>query len=154
LATNYTGLVRVTSSDGSVPSRNYAFTSADAGTHTFSVTLKTAGSQSITVTDTANGSLTASVTGITVTPAPAALVFGRVPAGTTAGSAFNLTLTAQDAYGNVATGYTGTVHFSSSDGKAVLPADYPFTASDAGTHTFVVTLKTAGTQSLTATDTQ
>jgi hypothetical protein len=155
VATNYTGVVRVTSSDGRVPSRNYSFASADAGTRTIGITLKTAGSQSITATDTANGSLTGSVTGINVAPAAAAaLVFGSVPAGTTAGSAVNMTLTAQDAYGNVATGYTGTAHFSSSDGQAVLPADYAFTASDAGTHTFAVTLKTAGTQSLTATDTR
>jgi hypothetical protein len=35
----------------------------------------------------------------------------------------------------------------------VLPADYTFTAADAGSHTFGITLKTAGTQSLTAADT-
>ena len=37
-----------------------------------------------------------------------------------------MTVTAVDAYGNVATGYTGTVHFTSSDGQAVLPANYTF----------------------------
>ena len=58
-----------------------------------------------------------------------------------------------DAYGNVAAGYTGTVTFSSSDVQAGLPASYTFTAADAGVHTFSATLKTAGTQSLTATDT-
>src|SRR5262249_59292038 len=95
---------------------NYAFKSIDAGTHTFRVTLKTAGSQSITVTDTANSSLAASVTGITVTPAPlSVLALGGVPGSTTAGSAFNVTLTASDAYGNTITGYTGTVHFTTSD---------------------------------------
>ncbi|MGH2513098.1 MAG: Ig-like domain-containing protein, partial [Candidatus Limnocylindrales bacterium] len=50
-------------------------------------------------------------------------------------------------------GYTGTVHFTSSDSAAVLPGDYMFTGGDAGTHTFNVTFKTAGTQSVTATDT-
>jgi len=34
----------------------------------------------------------------------------------------------------------------------VLPADYTFTAADAGTHTFQVTLKTTGSQTVTATD--
>jgi hypothetical protein len=53
----------------------------------------------------------------------------------------------------VATGYTGTVHFTSSDFQATLPANYTFTGGDAGTHVFSVTLKTAGTQSITATDT-
>src|SRR5262249_35823714 len=37
--------------------------------------------------------------------------------------------------------------------QAVLPGDYTFTAADAGTHAFSATLKTAGTQSLTGTDT-
>ena len=75
------------------------------------------------------------------------------PSPTTAGGAHNVTVTAQDAFGNVATGYTGTVHFTSSDASAVLPANYTFTGGDAGTHVFSVTLKTAGTQSITATDT-
>ena len=50
--------------------------------------------------------------------------------------AHNVTVTAKDAYGNMATGYTGTVHFTSSDGQAVLPANYTFVAGDAGIHTF------------------
>src|SRR5262249_54182286 len=45
-----------------------------------------------------------------------------------------------------------TAHFTSSDGAAALPADYAFTAADAGAHTFSVTLNTAGTQTITATD--
>jgi hypothetical protein len=53
----------------------------------------------------------------------------------------------------VATGYSGTVHFTSSDGAANLPANYTFTGADAGTHTFTVTLRTAGGQTVTATDT-
>jgi hypothetical protein len=53
----------------------------------------------------------------------------------------------------VATGYTGTVHFSSSDSKAVLPVNYTFTAGDAGQHTFAVTFDTTGLQSLTVKDT-
>src|SRR5207253_1192779 len=42
---------------------------------------------------------------------------------------------------------------SSSDGQAALPADYAFVAADAGVHTLSATLKTAGSQALTATDT-
>ena len=64
-----------------------------------------------------------------------------------------MTVTAYDAYNNVATGYTGTVAFSSSDGHAGLPANYAFKGADAGVHIFSVTLKTAGSQSITATDT-
>jgi hypothetical protein len=71
----------------------------------------------------------------------------------TAGAAQSITLVALDAAGNVLTGYTGTVHFASSDAQAGLPADYTFTAADGGIHTFTVTLKTAGTQSLSVVDT-
>src|SRR5205823_4136770 len=75
------------------------------------------------------------------------------PSPVTAGTAGSFTVKAQDSSGNVVTGYTGTVHFTSSDVQAVLPANYTFTAADAGQHTFNATLETAGSQSLTATDT-
>jgi hypothetical protein len=61
-------------------------------------------------------------------------------------------VTALDAYGNRATAYRGTIHFTSTDAAAALPADYAFTSTDAGKHTFTVTLNTVGTQSITATD--
>jgi uncharacterized repeat protein (TIGR03803 family) len=153
--TGYTGTIHFTSSDlqAALPA-NYSFTAADQGVHTFSATLKTGGNQSITVADAANVSVVGSDTGITVNPAAAAsLILSSVPSSTTAGSAFNVILTAQDAYGNVATGYTGTVHFTSSEVKAVLPANDTFASGDAGSHTFSITLKKAGTQSTTATDT-
>lgn len=54
--------------------------------------------------------------------------------------------------GTVDVSYRGTVHFTSSDPTAVLPADYTFTAADNGTKTFNVTLKTAGRQTITMTD--
>jgi len=38
---------------------------------------------------------------------------------------FNFTVTALDAYGNTATGYAGTVHFSSNDPAATLPPNSP-----------------------------
>jgi hypothetical protein len=50
------------------------------------------------------------------------------------GTAFNVTLTALDADGNVATGYTGQVKFTDSVSGATLPADYTFTAAHAGVH--------------------
>ena len=64
-------------------------------------------------------------------------------------------MTAQDSYGNTATGYTGIVHFTSSDGAAMLPANYTFVAGDAGVHSFTAASpsKTAGSQTVTGTDT-
>src|SRR5207302_304547 len=75
------------------------------------------------------------------------------PSTTTAGVAGSFTVTAKDPYSNIVTGYTGTIHFTSSDIQAILPANYTFTSGDAGHHNFSATLKTAGSQSLTATDT-
>jgi phosphodiesterase/alkaline phosphatase D-like protein len=150
----YTGTVHFTSSDSqAVLPADYTFTSADAGVHTFSVTLKTAGSQSLTATDTTTASITGTQTGITVNPAAAStLIVSGFPAAATSGVAGSLTVTADDLYGNIATGYTGTVQFSSSDSQAVLPANYTFGSADAGVHTFSATLETSGSQSVTATD--
>src|SRR5262249_11801590 len=71
---------------------------------------------------------------------------------TTAGVSNTFTLTVRDSIGQVATGYTGTVFFSSTDVQAGLPASYTFTAADAGVHTFSATFRTAGAQTLTARD--
>ena len=49
---------------------DYTFVAADNGVHTFGVTLKTAGTQSLTASDAINN-LSASQTGIVVTPAAA-----------------------------------------------------------------------------------
>ena len=61
-------------------------------------------------------------------------------------------MTAYDAYGNVATGYRGTVALSSTDPEAVRPSSYVFTTGDAGQHSFGIMLETAGMQSITVTD--
>ncbi len=154
-ATSYTGTVHFTSTDAqaTLPA-DYTFVSGDNGVHTFSVTLKTAGARSLTATDTVNSSFTATQPGISVSPAAASRFTVAGLASATAGTNQTLTVTALDAFSNVAIGYTGTVHFSSSDAQAGLPADYTFIGGDAGVHTFTATLKTAGSQSLTATDTQ
>ena len=71
----------------------------------------------------------------------------------TAGAPGTLTVMVRSHDGSVDTGYTGSVHFSSTDPVATLPADYTFTPTDAGSHDFAATLKTAGVQSLTVADT-
>jgi hypothetical protein len=77
------------------------------------------------------------------------------PAGVTAGAPFDVTVTAVDALGQMAVGYTGTLHFSSADPHgAGLPADYTFQPGDAGQVTFPAgaTLYTAGTWDVTVSD--
>src|SRR5207237_8942058 len=120
-------------------------------------TCKTAGSQSLTATDTLTSSLSGSQSGISVVAAAAStLIVTGFPASITAGVAATFSVTARDVYGNLAAGYTGTLHFTSSDTQAALPVDYTFTSGaggDNGVHIFSAALKTAGGQSLTATDT-
>ena len=74
---------------------------------------------------------------------------------TIAGAPLDVTVQALDANGNVVPSYRGTVTFSSGDpAGATLPANYTFTAGDAGQHTFAsgAALYTAGTWDITATD--
>ena len=61
-----------------------------------------------------------------------------------------VTVTAKDANGNTATSYGGTVHVTSSDAAAILPANATLTN---GVGSFSVTLKTPGLHTITATDT-
>ena len=153
VATGYVGTVHFTSTDGqAVLPADYTFTAADQGKHNFLVTFKTAGSQSLSVTDTANGVLKANAT-VNVSAASQLLVLSGMKQTAPAGSPQSVTVTVTDSFGNVITGYVGTVHFTSTDGQAVLPADYTFIAGDQGKHTFLVTFKTTGAQSVSVTDT-
>src|SRR5271170_2653487 len=71
------------------------------------------------------------------------------PATADTGSVFSFTVTALDDIGNVASGYSGTLRFTSTDGKAVLPGN---TALAGGSGMFSATLETVGPQTITATD--
>jgi hypothetical protein len=73
------------------------------------------------------------------------------PPNATAGTVFSLTVSALDASNKVVATYSGTAHFTSSDGQALLPGNSTLTN---GTVTFTaVTLNTTGNQTVTATDT-
>jgi hypothetical protein len=151
--TGFTGTIHFTSSDsGATLPTDYSFVAGDMGVHTFTngVTLITAGVQSVQV---ASG---AAIGATSVTVNAAALDHFSVVTSvttTTAGSPFDVTVTAQDAFNNTVTSYGGTVHFTSADGAAILPADATLTN---GTMTFPAgaTLFTvgSGTQDITVTD--
>ena len=89
---------------------------------------------------------------VTSTLPPIVTHFSVTPATSTpnAGTAFNFTVTALDSTNVMVSSYSGTVHFTSSDTKAVLPPDSALTS---GTGTFSATLDTAGNQTITAADT-
>ena len=121
IVTGYAGTVHFTSTDGqAVLPANATLTN---GSGTFSVTLKTLGTQTVTATDTVTSSITGTSSSITVSSGTATHFLVTAPATATPGTAFNFTVSARDSSNNVATGYSGTVHFTSTDGQAVLPAN-------------------------------
>ncbi len=136
-----------------------------AGTKTFSITPKTAGSKTFTATDTSDGTKTANTSpattinasgftklqvllpGETAAPGTATGKTG-VPSAQTAGIAFTITVNAVDANWNPVSS-TDTMAITSSDGNAILPSN---AALVAGTKTFSVAAKSAGTATFIATD--
>ncbi len=142
----YSGTVHFASTDAqAVLPANSPLTN---GSGSFSVVLKTATSETITVTDT--GALTGTSSGIAVSGGPATRLSVSAPSAATAAFVFHFSVTAFDAYNNVATGYAGMLHFSSSDSQAVLPMNSALTN---GTGTFPVTLNTIANTTVAATDT-
>jgi putative cell wall-binding protein len=106
------------------------------------------GTKHVTVTDTSSA-----ITGTSgsVTVSQSTTHFSVTAAATeTAGKSFVVTVKALDGGGSVVTGFSGTVKLTSTDAAAVLPAN---AALSSGQHAFTVTLKTAGSQSVTAVDT-
>ncbi|MGF7082021.1 T9SS type A sorting domain-containing protein [Mucilaginibacter sp. UYCu711] len=158
-----TNTIAITASNGNVTlPANAALV---AGTKSFAVTLKTAGAaQTITATDNTS---TFTATSPAVTPTAGAFnkmqillpgetaapgtITGKTgtPTGQVAGIAFNVIVNAVDANWNLVASVTDVAHLASTDANAVLPAD---AALVAGTETVSVTLKTAASKTLTASD--
>jgi streptogramin lyase len=148
---SYTGTIQVTTTDtqANVPV-NYTFLASDLGVHAGTIVLNTPGSQVVTITDVGDPSKTGSIT--VVVPSPPSIHFAVTgfEAGVTAGVAGTFTVTAEDAHGNVVSTYSGTVAFTTTDPQVTPPANSGLTN---GVGTFSLTFKTAGLQSITATDT-
>ncbi|MBX3470202.1 MAG: exo-alpha-sialidase [Planctomycetes bacterium] len=87
----------------------------------------------------------------TISPGTAvAFAVGGLPGQAVAGTAYALTVTAVDSFGN-RTPWAGTVGFASSDPQATLPASVTLTAADAGATTAPgLLLRSPGTHSVTA----
>jgi len=137
-----------------LPAPTYWRGGGDLLTRTGSVTFNTPGAQTFYVsngTNTATLNVTVLSLGFTITGTN-----NGTPLTTNAGQNINLTVTAMN--GNaVNAGYRGTVHFTSTDDAAVLPADYQFQAGDNGVRVFngVQLKKIYGsdpTQTITVTD--
>lgn len=147
VAKSYRGTVHFSSTDAQAAlSANSTLTN---GVGSFSATLQTPGTQTITATDTVT-SITGFSSSIDVSAGPATHFSVTAPATAQPGTAFNFTVTARDAANNGAGSYAGTVHFSSTDARAVLPPDSTLTD---GMGIFRATLSTTGNQTIAATDT-
>jgi uncharacterized repeat protein (TIGR01451 family) len=151
--TGYGGTVHFTSSDANAaPPADSTLTN---GVGTFTAALRTVGNQTLTATDTAASSVSGTSGMIAVSAAAATHFRLSAPAAALPGSTFLLQVTALDDFNNVTTSYTGAVHFTTSDRfGAVTPPDYTFRPADRGSRQLTATLRTIGTQTITATDTQ
>ena len=119
---------------------------SSTGVYTASFTGTIAGSAVIGAT--ISGVAAQTTASVTVTPGPATQVsLSSVPISATAGSPFSVGVTAKDYYGNTATTFAGSVSFTSTDSAATLPASSTLVN---GVGSFSVTLKTAGSKTITA----
>jgi len=144
---SYNGTAAITSSDltATLP----APVTFVNGLSSAPVTFNTAGATTLTVTDTGKSTITSTASFTVSSPGPAVAFKIAAPASVTSGVAFGYDVTALDGNGNKATGYTGTVHFTS-NAAGSLPADFTLTN---GFGHFTATLSTTGRHNLIATDT-
>ncbi len=113
---SYNGPVTLSSSDGQPILGVPASITLSGGTAQVTATLDKANANGVTFTASA-GSVQSTSSAITVSPAAATTFTVTAPSTAGAGEAFAVTVVAKDAYGNVATGFSGTVSYSSSDGQ-------------------------------------
>ncbi|MGA2513427.1 MAG: invasin domain 3-containing protein [Candidatus Limnocylindrales bacterium] len=121
-------------------------TSNASGVATFTVSSTTAGTDYFQATDATDALVITQTPSVTFT---AAQLVVSAPSSAAAGSAFNVTVTAEDLAGNTVTSYSGTVQITST-GPGTMPANHTLTS---GVGTFSVILSTAGTWYVTAMDT-
>jgi hypothetical protein len=113
----------------------------------FTGTLRTAASYVLTATA---GTISGTSDSIAVTAEAATHFTLTAPSAVSTGGSTSITVVACDPFGNTATGYSGSVHFTSSAASAILPSDATL---NGGRGTFSVTLNAPGNQTITATDT-
>ena len=137
--TSFTGQVSIADETGTInPTTSNNFTAGVLASQSVTITQAGSGNR-ITVTS-------GSITGVsnTFTVDPAALdhfTLSNISSPQTAGTGFPVTITAEDAYGNTVTGFTGTVSISISSGTVTPTTSGNFVA---GVRTESITVLTAG----------
>ena len=138
----------VTLSD-SLGGANFNSASFTGGIATVTSTLDKAGTQTITASDSA-ATMSGTSGSVTVTPAAASkLLVSAAPSSLTAGSTTSVSITAEDQYNNVVTGFSDSVTLSDSLGGLSSSA----VSFSSGKATVTATLDAGGTQTITAVDT-
>src|SRR5579871_6679829 len=66
-----------------------------------------------------------------------------VPSNVIAGVPFLVTVEAEDAQGNIDSGFQGHVEIGSSEPNAAIDPSYTFTSADGGVHSFLLTMTTS-----------
>jgi hypothetical protein len=89
---------------------------------------------------------------LTINPAPFSQLAVSVSPLLTAGESATLTVTAEDAFGDIISSYGGSVQFQSSDSQWTSPGSYTFMGGDGGVHQFAFTLRTAGAETVSVMD--
>ena len=138
----YTGTLHFTSTDtaATLPAN------ATIGAGTFTATLGTAGTYTVTATDTLTVAYTSGITAVGVN----GQLVTASPATVTASTVFYFAIRARDVNDITVPSYGGTVHFATTDGAGIVPANSTLTR---GEGVFSATLNTPGTWTLTAVDT-
>ncbi len=148
VSSGYTGTLHFTSTDSS-PALLPANSTLTNGSDTFTVTLFKAGPQTISAFDTSNPAISGISNSVTVGSAQAFRLAVSAPGTAFRGIDFSFTVSALDGFNNIATGYPGTVHLTTTDGSATMPGD---TTLPGGSRTFTTKLFTVGNQTITAAD--
>jgi hypothetical protein len=148
---SYNGPITITCSDPRALLPTSPQLNLTNGAGSYLVCFGTSGTQTVTVTDVAN---TAIFTTLTVTVAPIHYSLSVTPTTITAGESVNVTVTALDAANNIlttlgASGYGGSVDFSSTDSQAQFPLSGASRNLINGVGVFNITLQTPGSQTIT-----
>ena len=156
-ASSYTGTVRLSGTDaGAIYPGTYTFGTVDAGAHAFAgLSLVKAGDQIVQASDLAVTSIRGQTAVQVAALGPFGLALTGLPASTVAGTQIDLNVAGVDAYGNLATGYQGTVHLQSSDSGGSVQGDTAFAPDANGVMHLpqAAQLVTAGPQTLRVSDT-
>ncbi|HEX4609043.1 MAG TPA: invasin domain 3-containing protein, partial [Urbifossiella sp.] len=152
LVTGYTGTLSLADSDSAAVAAGLGPPFVGSGQPSVNFTgieFLTSGTQTLTASDSTGLTLAVDVT---VNPG-AATQFSVDPPPVTVGTAVPVTVTAYDAYGNVATGYNGSVVLAPTVTGAATPVTYNIssTSSTPGMQTQNVTFAKTGGQKLVAT---